>query len=191
MGQFTLHGPQAAAALERLVPATSKPQAGRQRYTLLLNEAGGIQDDLMVTNYGTPLAPNLLIVANASRKDSDATPSPKPSTATPSSSSTRTAPSSPSKAPTPPPSWPASVPKPPPCPSWAPSKPTSDPSPPWISRSGYSGEDGFEISVPADQAETLAEHLLAEPGVLPAASAPATASAWKPASASTATTSTS
>ena len=42
------------------------------------------------------------------------------------------------------------------------------PVPAWITRSGYTGEDGFEISVLADHAVTLAEHLLAEPGVLPA-----------------------
>jgi aminomethyltransferase len=37
----------------------------------------------------------------------------------------------------------------------------------FVSRSGYTGEDGFEISVPSGQAEELAKHLLAEAGVLP------------------------
>lgn len=37
----------------------------------------------------------------------------------------------------------------------------------WISRSGYTGEDGFEISVPADAAETIADLLCAEPEVKP------------------------
>jgi aminomethyltransferase len=37
----------------------------------------------------------------------------------------------------------------------------------WISRSGYTGEDGFEISVPADQAEPLARALLDHPDVAP------------------------
>ena len=37
----------------------------------------------------------------------------------------------------------------------------------WISRSGYTGEDGFEISVPADMVEGIARLLLAEPEVKP------------------------
>jgi aminomethyltransferase len=37
-----------------------------------------------------------------------------------------------------------------------------------VSRSGYTGEDGFEISVAADHAETVARALLSEPEVLPA-----------------------
>jgi aminomethyltransferase len=37
----------------------------------------------------------------------------------------------------------------------------------WISRSGYTGEDGFEISVPADKAEALADALIAQPDVKP------------------------
>jgi aminomethyltransferase len=35
----------------------------------------------------------------------------------------------------------------------------------WVSRSGYTGEDGYEISVPADAAEALAKALLAHPDV--------------------------
>jgi aminomethyltransferase len=38
----------------------------------------------------------------------------------------------------------------------------------WISRSGYTGEDGFEISVPANAAEAFATALLAHPDVQPA-----------------------
>src|SRR3546814_19116578 len=40
-----------------------------------------------------------------------------------------------------------------------------------VSRSGYTGEDGYEISVPAQQAEQLARRLLAEPEVAPAGGA--------------------
>ena len=71
MGQATLTGATAAAALERLVPGDMlglKP--GRQRYTLLTNEAGGIKDDLMVANLGRD---RLFLVVNASRKDDDFT----------------------------------------------------------------------------------------------------------------------
>src|SRR6516165_9473600 len=53
MGQATLSGTAAAPTLERLVPSDVlglKP--GRQRYTVLTNEAGGILDDLMVANIG-------------------------------------------------------------------------------------------------------------------------------------------
>ncbi len=37
----------------------------------------------------------------------------------------------------------------------------------WVSRSGYTGEDGFEISVAIAGAEAFARKLLAEPGVMP------------------------
>ena len=37
----------------------------------------------------------------------------------------------------------------------------------WISRSGYTGEDGFEISVPDAQAESFAQQILSQPGVAP------------------------
>ncbi|MBE0488441.1 MAG: glycine cleavage system aminomethyltransferase GcvT, partial [Halomonas sp.] len=37
--------------------------------------------------------------------------------------------------------------------------------PVWVSRSGYTGEDGFEVSVAAEQSEALARRLLAEPEV--------------------------
>ncbi len=55
-------------AFSHLVPgdiAGLKP--GRQRYTLLLNETGGILDDLMVANLG----PHIQVVLNASRKEAD------------------------------------------------------------------------------------------------------------------------
>jgi len=37
----------------------------------------------------------------------------------------------------------------------------------WVSRSGYTGEDGFEISVPVGQVQALAEELLSQPEVMP------------------------
>jgi aminomethyltransferase len=68
MGQLSLSGEAAAAALEALVPgdiAGLKP--GRMRYSLLLNEEGGILDDLMVTNEGDVLG----IVVNGAVKWDD------------------------------------------------------------------------------------------------------------------------
>src|SRR4051794_16117822 len=68
MGQFSLRGPRAAEALETMVPGDYQAlKPGRQRYTLLLNEAGGIIDDLMIANYGD----RFVVVANASRKELD------------------------------------------------------------------------------------------------------------------------
>ncbi|KKI18300.1 hypothetical protein XM50_16180 [Sphingomonas sp. Ag1] len=37
----------------------------------------------------------------------------------------------------------------------------------WVSRSGYTGEDGFEISIPAEAAEAFADALLEQPEVKP------------------------
>ncbi len=65
MAVIELRGPDPAASLERLTPAgvtTLKPN--RQRYGLLTNTAGGIVDDFIVTNRGD----HLMMVANASRR---------------------------------------------------------------------------------------------------------------------------
>jgi aminomethyltransferase len=76
MGQAFLIGPDhetTAAALEALVPAdivNLKP--GQQRYSQLLNDSGGIVDDLMVTRSGSPEDDGtLMLVVNASRKEVD------------------------------------------------------------------------------------------------------------------------
>jgi aminomethyltransferase len=76
MGQAFLIGPSHAStalALEALVPAdlVNLP-AGRQRYTQLLNEAGGILDDLMVTRPADPTQDGvLMLVVNAACKEQD------------------------------------------------------------------------------------------------------------------------
>ncbi len=68
MGQLTVSGKDAAAALERLLPVDLLGLGkNRQRYALITNERGGIQDDLMVTNAGE----YLFLVVNASRKNED------------------------------------------------------------------------------------------------------------------------
>jgi aminomethyltransferase len=166
MGQGSLHGAGAAAALEQLVPgdmAALKPL--RQRYTILTTETGGILDDLMVANLG---GDRLFLVVNASRKDIDF---PHIAAALPShvrlerhddrallalqgpaavTVMSRLGPD-------------------------AAALPFMGVAPVTIagvaclaSRSGYTGEDGFEISVPAEAAERFARSLLAEPEVMPA-----------------------
>jgi len=68
MGQANLRGPAAAAALETLVPQDVIGLApGRQRYAFFTNDSGGILDDLMVTNAGD----HLYLVVNAARKAHD------------------------------------------------------------------------------------------------------------------------
>ncbi|MEM7272619.1 MAG: glycine cleavage system aminomethyltransferase GcvT [Actinomycetota bacterium] len=68
MAVIELRGDDPAASLERLTPAGITTLAeGRQRYGLLLNDDGGVIDDFIVTNWGDHLA----MVANASRRDVD------------------------------------------------------------------------------------------------------------------------
>lgn len=68
MGQIRLHGKNAAAALESLVPVDIVDlPIGMQRYALFTNETGGILDDLMVANAGD----YLFVVVNAACKEQD------------------------------------------------------------------------------------------------------------------------
>ena len=72
MGQLTLSGAGVVEALEALLPgdiAALKP--GNIRYSLLLNEAGGILDDLMVTNISRDDAPEYYVVVNGATKWDD------------------------------------------------------------------------------------------------------------------------
>jgi len=68
MGQLYLRGANAAKALEALVPVDIMDlPAGKQRYAFFTNEQGGILDDLMVTNLGD----HLFVVVNAACKEQD------------------------------------------------------------------------------------------------------------------------
>lgn len=68
MGQVRLVGDDPAAALETLVPGDIRGLGqGRMRYTLFTNDQGGILDDLMVTNAGD----HLFLVVNAACKEQD------------------------------------------------------------------------------------------------------------------------
>ena len=164
MGQLTVSGEGAAAALEGLLPGDIAGLApGRTRYSLLLAEDGGILDDLMVTNRGD----HFYLVVNGATKWDDiahlrehlddeitlshlyeqallALQGPEAVTAL-----ARLAPG-----------------------VEALTFMTAGAFiiagiDCWVSRSGYTGEDGFEISVPAEEAEALADALCAQPEVKP------------------------
>jgi aminomethyltransferase len=169
MGQIALRPrsgriEDATRALEALVPSDILGlAAGRQRYTMFTNAAGGVLDDLMVANQGD----HLMLVVNAARKKADemhlrrhlsdscvvepltdralvALQGPKAEAALA---------------------------------ALAPEIRTMVfmearaiiliQATCIVSRSGYTGEDGFEISVPARAAEALCETLLRDPAVAP------------------------
>jgi aminomethyltransferase len=158
MGQVRVTGPDLHATLERALPLDFDGwPVGTQRYSLLLNDRGGIEDDLMVTR----LADEVRIVVNASGRQTDlellraycprlsfelldralvAVQGPAAETAV------------------------------------APLKPgvralafmqTASLGDWFVSRSGYTGEDGFEISLPREHAERSAREMLANPAVKP------------------------
>ena len=169
MGQIALRARSgqvgdAALALERLVPQDILAVApGRQRYAQFTNEAGGLLDDLMVANFGD----HLFLVVNAACKAADeahlrahlsescviepladraliALQGPKAESILvkfcAEVASMRFMDAGPR---------------------------TLDGIDCFVSRSGYTGEDGFEISVPAGKAEQLVKTLLGNGEVLP------------------------
>jgi glycine cleavage system T protein (aminomethyltransferase) len=169
MGQIRLSAKSgrladAALALERLVPQDilGIPQ-GRQRYAQFTNETGGILDDLMVANFGD----DLFLVVNAACKDADeahlrehladvCTIEPLPDRALLALQGPKAA---------------AVLAR---FFEGVPDMRFMDAGPRkvagfdcFVSRSGYTGEDGFEISVAAEHAEQLAKLLFADTDVLP------------------------
>ncbi|TNC72584.1 glycine cleavage system aminomethyltransferase GcvT [Rubellimicrobium roseum] len=155
---------QLARCLEALVPADiCGLSEGRQRYALFTDDAGGIRDDLMVAHRGD----HFLVVVNASMREADlahlrdglaraevieVTDRALLALQGPGAEAALAA--------------------------LLPGVETlrfmdsreigRDGGAFWISRSGYTGEDGFEISVPLSAAEAFATALLAQPGVKPA-----------------------
>ena len=164
MGQLTLSGPGAAKAFESLMPVDVMGLApGRQRYGLLLNEEGGILDDLMFVNRGD----DLFVVVNGACKQADiahlqqrigtqCTITPMPDQALLAlqgplavTALARMVPGVTSLV------------------FMTGARFDWKGVPLFITRSGYTGEDGFEISIAAAQADTLARALLAQPEVKP------------------------
>lgn len=169
MGQIVLRAKSgkvedAALALERLVPMDILALApGRQRYAQFTNETGGILDDLMVANFGD----HLFLVVNAACKTEDEAHLRKHLSDTciiePLVDRALIALQGPKAA-----DVLAKF-----CPE-APDMKFMDAGPHqvngiacFVSRSGYTGEDGYEISIPNDQAEALTAALLDHPDVLP------------------------
>jgi aminomethyltransferase len=169
MGQIALRAKSgrvedAALALERLVPQDIVAIApGRQRYAQFTDEAGGILDDLMVANFGD----HLFLVVNAACKAADEAHLRKHLSDTcviePLETRALMALQGPRAE--------AVLAK---FCAEAPSMRFMDAGPHrvaglpcFVSRSGYTGEDGFELSVPAGHAEALAKDLLADSQVLP------------------------
>jgi aminomethyltransferase len=172
MGQAVLTGPDhatVAAAVEKLVPGEiAKLGLGRLRYTMLLNGEGGILDDLMVTR---PAAEQddgrLMLVVNAACKDADyahiAANLPPGIALSPQENRALLALQGPEA---------AAVlgrfcPEAPELGFMTATTAEFEGVACHVSRSGYTGEDGFEISVPEDRAEQVARTLLADERVEP------------------------
>ena len=164
MGQLYLSGEGLDAAVEAVLPIDlSTLKLGSVRYSLLLDESGGILDDLMVSRWGSGL---YLVVNGATKWDDIATlrellpdeislnhledsallalQGPKAAQAL-----ERLAPGVAGLT----------------FMKGAAFKLCGVDA--WISRSGYTGEDGFEISVPAEEAPRIADAICAEPEVRP------------------------
>ena len=168
MGQLMLTGDGAAEALEALVPGDiSALKEGKMRYSLLLAEDGGVLDDMMITaapmglyvvvngavkwddmGYLREYLPDEITINNMEDRALLALQGPKAVDALKrvvagvDALYFMEAGSF----------------------FWG---PKTDPEPLWISRSGYTGEDGFEISVPATHVKALADQLCAQPEVKP------------------------
>jgi len=165
MGQLRLVGDDAAQALESLVPMDVVGLAlGKQRYAFFTNASGGILDDLMITRRED----HLFLIVNAACKDADTrhlvtnighrcTIQPLPDRALLALQGPRAAQALSQLNP--------AVAK---LTFMTGADVTLAGADCFVTRSGYTGEDGYEISVPAAQAEALARALLAMPEVEPA-----------------------
>lgn len=167
MGQALLQGPNAAARFEAIAPGDVQGlKPGGIRYTLLLDVDGNILDDLMVTRLDES-GDKLFLVVNAGRKAHDFAligEALRDLQLTVLPDRALLAVQGPRAAAILARLWPQSAAMP--FMSFAIVE-GDDGEPVWLSRSGYTGEDGFEISLAPDAALRLAERLLADPDVKP------------------------
>jgi aminomethyltransferase len=172
MGQCFIVGPDwdtTGRAIEALAPADVlglKP--GQQRYSQLLNESGGILDDLMITRLaGAGHEGWAYVVVNAACKDSDyahiAARLPQGVTLEVQETLALIALQGPGAAE----AMAAIVPEVQAMGFMTYTATISDGVPLHISRSGYTGEDGFEISIPAKDVEAFCRRLLSDERVRP------------------------
>jgi aminomethyltransferase len=164
MGQLFIHGRGVDAALERLLPADLQSAKDMiPKYSLLLNEDGGIIDDLMITRRGE----DFYVVVNGATKyiDIDQLKSRLPTEIIVDYMTQQAllALQGPRAVEVLEAAIPGVVEL-----GFMQAKPFhAFGHPLWISRSGYTGEDGFEISVPAIAAQQLADWLVADERVKP------------------------
>ncbi|WP_396436003.1 glycine cleavage system aminomethyltransferase GcvT [Limnohabitans sp.] len=169
MGQLRLTGPDAAAAFERLMPVdVIGLGVNKQRYGLLLNDEGGIIDDLMFVNRDVAGGGDIFVIVNGACKHGDLAHMQQRigsrCTIEPQFDRALLALQGPQAV--------AALQRLLPgveqlvfmtgmATSWNGCNDI------YVTRSGYTGEDGFEISLPAHAAEALARALLAQPEVKP------------------------
>jgi len=166
MGQAFLTGHDAAAALERVTPAdVTGLKEGMQRYGLLLSEQGTIKDDFMFARLMDE--PGLFIVVNAATKEQDfayiAEKLDGAATVEPQSDRALLALQGPMAETV----LKRHVPGVENLTFMKIARFDIGGAGAIISRSGYTGEDGFEISVHAKDAEGIAQRMLSDPEVLP------------------------
>lgn len=165
MGQLKVSGEDADAALEALLPGDIKGIAPyRIRYSLLLADNGGILDDLMVTRL--PLGALYVVVNSATKYDDIAhlhEHLPETITLNHMEDQALLALQGPEAVA----AFAQIVPGVEALTFMTAGEFDWDGTTLWISRSGYTGEDGLEISVPGDRAAALAERLCALPEVKP------------------------
>ena len=164
MGQLLVHGADADAALETLLPGDLKMLGDMKlRYSLLLDDKGGIIDDLMATRRGA----DFYLVVNGATKHGDIavleSSLPRGIVVDHMKEQALLALQGPRAVDV--------------LDRLAPGvsgltfmeagafRLAGQPA--WISRSGYTGEDGFEISIPATVAEAVADELTADEAVKP------------------------